>query len=251
MGNTATCLDARIYMYQSTDWPWVWALRDPEILDWKVEMRDDSDSIQSTAMLQSRIAYEPLSITPTLFLGSSQSVQNVKVLQQLGITHVLNAADRLAAGPVSEYQAAGIEYLQLNAEDEYEYAILDKHWNQAKKFIQDSEKCVVHCHAGMNRSGIMVAAALLTLDKHRNERENNEPTDVLHVVKWIRHVRGNFAITNEGFQEQLVAFARLHDVLGPMPGTEGSIVCKTCPPERERALNYERKDPKHLLSRMF
>lgn len=56
----------------------------------------------------------------------------------------------------------------------------------------------MHCVAGINRSGVLVAAA----------RMLDERTSVLATVKHCRAQRGSTFLWNESFQEQLVALAR-------------------------------------------
>merc|ERR1712224_508304 len=88
-----------------------------------------------------------------------------------------------------------------------------------------SGKCVVHCQAGLNRSVLIVAAYYMMETR----------TPVLETVRHVRKQRGNLALCNEGFQQQLVAMARKRDLLGPPPGTEGSALQEQVPqcPENE------------------
>mmetsp|Transcript_46315 Transcript_46315/g.92870 ORF Transcript_46315/g.92870 Transcript_46315/m.92870 type:complete len:121 (+) Transcript_46315:480-842(+) len=96
--------------------------------------------------------------------------------------------------------------------------MLAKHLSEAREFIaaaRDSGgKCVVHCVAGINRSGVTVAA------EHMLTTRQN----VLEVVAHCRKQRGNVFLSNKSFQEELVALARAHDLLGPKPGEQGCIV---------------------------
>jgi hypothetical protein len=85
------------------------------------------------------------------------------------------------------------------AEDEEEYPMLPLHWERFNSFIEDAlkvdpnAKILVHCHAGLNRSGVLAAAHLMT----------NEKIPVIDAVKRLRRVRGNLALCNEGFQRQV------------------------------------------------
>lgn len=111
-----------------------------------------------------------------------------------------------------------------------DYPMLENHWDEALAFIQESTssrgpqpagKVVVHCVAGMNRS-VLIVAAYYTLTTQ---------TPILGTVTHIRKQRGNCALRNEEFQEQLVALARRYDLLGPAPGTHGSVVAQVAPPK--------------------
>lgn len=204
------------------DWPWVWGIRDPKYLDWKKNL--SNDEIQAQALRQQNL---PVSVTENVYWGSAMSVESkISQLQTLGITSVLNMAGHaLKAETAKEYEKYGIKFKRIDAEDENDYDLLGNHWDEAYEFIKSSTedgkgKCVVHCVAGINRSGLIVAAYHMLLTK----------STVFETVKHIRAQRGNLALSNEGFQQQLVAIARLNDLLGAKPGTEGSIIHEKSPP---------------------
>lgn len=229
MGNLVT-ITAETGLYETVpqDWPWIWAIRNPEVLDWKKNLTR-SETL-SVALQQAEITSAPLSVSASLYLGSSQGVQNVTTLQNMGITHVLNMAGPLAAGPVKEYARAGITYHEINAEDEEGYPLLGRHWEEARNFLgqETMRKCVVHCHAGINRSATIVAACLLM----------NEKSSLLQAVQRIRKARGNMALSNESFQEQVVALARLQNALGKMPeGAPLHYDAQRVIPRRKKAKN--------------
>ena len=190
------------------DWPYVWALRDPSVLDWKQGLADEE-----ILKIHREQANLPVAILPALYLGNCQCAQDLKKLESLGIRRVLNMAGPLAVPKHmgQEMQERRMKYKVINAEDEAEYPLLERHWDEVHAFLDvdgENEKVLVHCVAGMNRSGLVVAAEHLL--SHRD-------TNVIDTVRHIRRQRGNVALQNEGFQEQLVAFARLHDRLGEAP----------------------------------
>ena len=213
---------------QYEDWPWVWGLRDAEWLDWKIGLTNEE--IQSEALRQIDL---PVPITDNLYLGDARSVETVSRLKDLGITAVLNMAGPVALRrkTIEAYKKHGIQYKRIDAEDEIEYPLLEKHCEEAFDFIEKTTtkddadgkkagKCVVHCRAGMNRSGLVAAAYYMMTTQ----------THVLETVKHVRKQRGNVALSNEGFQQQLVAMARKNNLLGPRPGTEESIIKGVPPP---------------------
>ncbi|KAL3941724.1 MAG: hypothetical protein SGBAC_003968 [Bacillariaceae sp.] len=242
MGTTKSKQEAST-PYESVhgDVPWLWAISEPEILDWKIGLSDEE--IQETALRQTQL---PVPITDNLFLGNAFSVESIEKLQARGITAVLNMAGPLALKrkTIRAYKNLGIQYKRIDGEDEYEYPLLEKHWEEAHDFIESTTKngkgkCVVHCVAGMNRSGLIAAAYYMVATQ----------TPVLESVQHVRKQRGNVALCNQGFQAQLVALARMNDLLGPEPGTEESIV-KQAPPKAIG--NWEPPTPKeNPLDRLY
>ena len=204
------------------DWPWVWGIRDASHLDWKIGLNDDE--IQEQALNQREL---PVRITDNLFLGNAHSVESVEKLEKLGITAVLNMAGPLALRrkTITAYKKSDIRYRGINAEDELDYPLLENHWEEALDFINSTTKdgkgkIVVNCAAGMNRSGIIVSAYYMITTQ----------TPVLETVRHVRKQRGNVALCNEGFQQQLVALARKSNLLGIQPGTKDSLIQKVPPP---------------------
>ena len=199
----------------------MWGIRDPECLDWKIGLSDED--VRNQALNQRNL---PVSISDQLYLGNAPSVESVAKLKECGITAVLNMAGPLALHrkTIREYKANSIKYKQINAKDEYEYPLLKRHWKDAYDFIRVTTaggkgKVVVHCMAGMNRSALIVTAYHMI----------STQTPVLEAVRHVRKQRGNVALMNEGFQEQLVAMARDHKLLGAAPGTPESIIMQTPP----------------------
>jgi hypothetical protein len=58
-----------------------------------------------------------------------------------------------------------------------------------------------------------------------------EKTKELETVLNLRMQHGSRALFKTSFQEQLVTFARLNDLLGPQPGDEGCLVDQQAPAE--------------------
>lgn len=227
------------YIYQLEDWPWVWAIRDRTVLVWQNDL--DPQEIGRIARQQDLHHRQPLPLMEHLLIGSQLSVQNTETLQQMGVTHVLNMAGPACVVPIEEYQKAGIVYKRIDAQDEEDYPLLELHWDEASAFIRTAResggKCVGHCGAGLNRSGLVVAAEMMVCP-------GTSTNSVLEVVRELRKVRGNWALMNDSFQEQLVALARESGRLGVSPGQDGSVV-KAKPPPEERRVPEE--EPNGLL----
>ena len=205
------------YDYIPDDFPWVWAIRDIEILDWKAGLTDDE-----IMELDRRHRDLPVHIHGNIFLGNVASVENISKLQGLGITRVLNLAGPMALkrNTIRAFKQNSITYKGIPAEDEENYPLLAKHWHEIHAFLHGDEttdssgNTVIHCVAGINRSVLVVRADYIL--------SCQQP--VLDAVKHVRKQRGNIALSNSYFQEQLVAFARRNDLLGPEPGTAGSVI---------------------------
>jgi hypothetical protein len=84
-------------------WPYVWAIRDPECLDWKIGLT--REEIQNLALLQLELT---VSIIPILYLSDHKHVCDVEKLKSIGITHVLNVAGPAARGPLQLYEIHNI-----------------------------------------------------------------------------------------------------------------------------------------------
>jgi Dual specificity phosphatase, catalytic domain len=210
------------YEYQPEDWPWVWAIRDPKVLDWRPGL--SPEAILDRQNYQDNL---PVHIYGKVFLGSANSVQDLAKLKKLGIRRVLNMAGSMALkkSTILAYQKEGFDYKRITALDTHYYPLLENDWNEAYDFIHDSEQegnVVVHCMAGVNRSVLIVAADYMV--------SNQVP--VLETMRHVRRQRGNIALQNEYFQEQLVALARSSNLLGKAPGTEGSKLENVVVPSR-------------------
>lgn len=98
------------------------------------------------------------------------------------------------------------------------------------------DMCVCVCvdDTGWNRSGTIAAA----------EKMLSGSVSVLEAVKCVRRARGNLAVSNESFQEQLVALARREGLLGPTPGEPGSVVPVPMPSQGQGAEGKEEEKRK-------
>ena len=207
-------------------WPYIWAIREPECLDWKNNL--DDEEINMHAQKQMEL---PVPITDWLYLSNHRSACDIAKLKALGITHVLNVAGPEARGPVESYQVEGITYKEVDAEDEEGYDMLGKHLDECQSFVAaavgKSGKALVHCVAGINRSGVIVAS--IHLLGQAREDSNSEDVNVLKTVAHCRLQRGNIFLCNETFQRQLVTLAKRNSLLGPPPGHQDCIVAQNAP----------------------
>ena len=139
----------------------------------------------------------PALLAPGLYLGSMAHASNVPLMKRLGLTHVLDCADR---EPIEAYDAAGVEHLLLGAQDNTSYPLLKTHSAQAAAFLRPAldggGAVLVHCEQGINRSAAIAIAFLLEW--------RMEP--LLDVVAHAFAARP-IILQNQGFVTQLVEHA--------------------------------------------
>eukprot|EP01083_Nonionella_stella_P212183 766523_1 len=97
------------------------------------------------------ISWEASEIIPDfLWLGSLKSAHNTGKMYDLGISYVLNCADR----NFIKYNPQMFNYLCLNAKDKDGYNILSLHLNDAIEFIEqarlNNRKIFINCVGGVN-----------------------------------------------------------------------------------------------------
>ena len=186
----------------SAELPYIWAIRDPTILDWRNDKYNPADPEAEAAFNKQRRANQanlPVSIgepTTGLFLGDAKCARNIERLNELGINCIINVASEASKNYDldTDYLKSGINILRLSAEDEEGFPMLELHLktvmdqiNKWKAVTDKQRNCLVHCTAGINRSGVLVAALLM-------EQEQMTVLDV------VRHVSDDFffgCISNE------------------------------------------------------
>lgn len=150
----------------------------------------------------------PVELLPHLYIGNYADAGNTDRLRQLGITHVVNCAAFSKSDKNPYAESTGIHvYKQFHADDSDNYDML-QHFQEAKAVIDDAReqggKALVHCAMGVNRSGVICVAYMMTDLK----------LDLVETVRRIKDKRG-MIICNRGFRKQLIHFARKHELLNP------------------------------------
>ena len=212
---------------KKSDEPYVFAITNPVFLDWEHRMEGAQEMVTKNQGYVEDLSFQhtnfPIQLCDFLFLSNALGVIDVTELKALGITHVLNVGGLSAAYLQEEnYRKEGICYKMVSdAVDEPTYPMLQNHLQECNDFIDLARfqqnppgKCVVHCHAGSNRSGVIVASILMITSE----------MNVLETVLKCRQKRGNAFLTNPGFAAQLVALARQERSLGPPPGSSECVV---------------------------
>jgi protein-tyrosine phosphatase len=111
----------------------------------------------------------------------------------------------------------------VSGEDEKVYDRIGNHWNECQTFLEQvrketNGKVVVHCAAGMNRSGVIGACAVAVLLS-----TEDDTTMLLEVVRSISATQG-IVLTNRLFQKQLCLLAQRRRIYtdDPLPKATGA-----------------------------
>jgi len=176
------------------------------------EAVDDEDAEQAFRALRELLKrdtfrVEPLSLAPAellphLFLGSANQARDLLSLQRLRVTHVINCASASVHTGVEYYRPMGIEYSEFEAYDSKGYKILQHYYKMAA--IADAVamakgRLLVHCEAGVNRSGTLCLAYYAA---HTGQ-------SLLASARFCKAQRGRIC-TNPAFQVQIFQFAQSH-----------------------------------------
>ena len=163
----------------------------------------------------------PAQIFPWLYLANERFVRQPSLLSAHGITHVLTVNEMDVVSYMSLQQTlrqAGIQnHAYYPGLDHDDYDMIGLHWQDCQRFLQsvrddahdangNNSKVVVHCQAGMNRSGVIVAAAYMILEQQ----------PLLETVKHVIKQRGA-VLWNRSFQKQLCLLAAKEGLLGDYP----------------------------------
>ena len=137
-------------------------------------------------------------ISSFLYLGDYTQATNATVLNELQITHILDASNENLSQESS--QVLKLKYCAVNVWD-LESENIAQHFKVTNKFIADCAKnlggrVLVHCRAGVSRSAAIVIAYLLWSRKLKTLRE------AITCVVLNRPI----VSPNEGFRKQLLEY---------------------------------------------
>ncbi|XP_047206902.1 dual specificity phosphatase 29-like isoform X2 [Girardinichthys multiradiatus] len=139
-------------------------------------------------------------VWPRIYIGDEKTALERPRLRDLGVTHVLNAAEgkwnNVLTG-ANYYSDLNMQYFGVEADDKPTFNI-SQYFFAAAEFIHEAlshpqNKVLVHCVMGRSRSATLVLAYLMMKNS-------------LTVVEAIEHVRQHRCILpNHGFLKQLRA----------------------------------------------
>jgi len=147
----------------------------------------------------------PAHVMPHVFLGDMDAAMNTELLASLGIDAIVNCA-ATSVLTSKEFYLDDFAYVGFDAEDLPGYDLLGRHFEEMAGFLDtvavQERRALVHCAAGINRSAALVVAYYMVRANLRL------PEAVKHCFQ-LRPV----ILCNEGFIEQLVAFAYARNLL--------------------------------------
>ncbi|CAG9336033.1 unnamed protein product [Blepharisma stoltei] len=152
-----------------------------------------------------RHGYPSEIISNKLYLGDFHHAEEPLVLQNLKITHILNATN----GFDYKFESRGVVYLRLGVED-LETENISRHFQMAFEFIDhvmssDKFRVLVHCAQGVSRSATFVIMYIMKSMGVSYE-------EAFSFVKRHREI----IKPNEGFACQLRSFADVTEEAGCM-----------------------------------
>ncbi len=142
-------------------------------------------------------------VYPNLFIGDEASARNIRFLQRMGITHVLNCAEGVWTDcsfvdlTADYYEGTGIRYQGLQLWDSTKVK-MTPYFGCANEFIRLSlketakGKCLVHCQMGVSRSCVAAMVYMMMT-------EGWDAVDIMKEFRRRRDVR-----PNDHFLSQLV-----------------------------------------------
>lgn len=147
----------------------------------------------------------PTKVFDFLYLGGEDEARDRKLLQRLGITHVINCASSYVSTGQSYYGDAVKKYVEFDAEDDNTYNIM-QHFEESYAAIEDARerggKALIHCIMGINRSGALAVAYAMV----------HKQWGPIQAAEYVKNAR-KLLLSNDGFQYQLISFARDRNLL--------------------------------------
>ena len=142
-----------------------------------------------------------------LYLGNFENARQIAAVKENGVTYVINTVHEEKGFMKTGIQFYGEEFecLGFYSEDNGTYPIL-RHFDEVFKFIEkareNNSKCLIHCMAGINRSGCLATAYYMVY----------KGIGPVSAVKHIHDARG-MLLSNEKFIERLVKLASGRNLL--------------------------------------
>ena len=210
----------------------------------------------------------PARFSPHLLVGSAQHALGVDALLALGVTAVLNLAPRACVDVSERYAANSLEYVEIDAEDEPGYGLLDLHLEAATAFLSRVRAAdglaLVHCFAGVKyaHTASLTPSTRPASRPHHPSRHarrfvcsHSRSAAVAIAFTMLAHreplalvvercfAARPFILTNASFREQLCALATAHGLDGTSNGRSGPAGAEGEAEGEAEEAAYELGDP--------
>jgi len=169
------------------------------------EIKESFPLLKFSQPLTPDCRYEISEIIPGLFLGGEEAAKNKNKLQELGIRTIINMTDN-----ISNFYESDFTY--------YRFPLTDQPNSDIKKYFEDTykiissvienkEKILIHCYAGISRSATIVIAYLM-------KKELMNMNDSMRFVQQKRLcVSPNFGFCTQLFlyESELIYLKEVHN----------------------------------------
>jgi len=159
----------------------------------------------------------PSEILPFLYIGSRRDAANTKLLQSLGITHILNATHDCPC-----FDEASFKYHRIPVKDTWNQD-LPSFFAPAFEFINlakatENAKCMVHCTAGISRSSTVTIAYVM----------QSKRISLHQAYTFVKTYRDVIA-PNLDFMGELMQFEKFLNITPTSPSEKSSYVTEASP----------------------
>lgn len=158
-----------------------------------------ANAVQALSMCRTQselMDFPPTRVLAFLYLGNERDAQSLDALQQIGVTHVLNATTHVPC-----YHEGSIHYQRIPVADSCQQD-LRQYFDESFRFIDGARraggKVLVHCHAGVSRSATIAIAYIL----------EHSRMSMLEAYDYVKQ-RRDIISPNLNFMGQLVDYERM------------------------------------------
>ncbi|QQP50577.1 Uncharacterized protein FKW44_011616 [Caligus rogercresseyi] len=124
-------------------------------------------------------------VYPGIILANGDTLKNVEYIKKIGVTHVLNTAERHVVVNPNKYPLHGITYYGFHVDD-HPSANISRHFSRTTEYMHEALSSggtvLVNCVMGWSRSATIVVAYLMAkrdspLQRHCKPSDSPGPFD--------------------------------------------------------------------------
>lgn len=139
-------------------------------------------------------------VYPGIILGNAETAKNTDYLKKIGVTHVLNTAERHVPVNPGKYPVNGMSYYGFHVDDA-PTSNISRYFHRTTDYMDEAlrggGKVMVNCVMGWSRSASVVAAYLMA-------KKGMSSQEALETIRRARPIR-----PNPGFLQQLADYENL------------------------------------------